>query len=351
MEFFADSMCRALYGENGYYQHAKIGKEGDFYTSVSAGELFGDTIAALIAQSFEQCGFPRTIVEIGADRGYLLADIMRYLQRFFPRVFESLAFVIIEPLSTLAQKQRAYFDTLGLHVRIVESAETFDSPLFVANELFDAMPCDLLRHELGAYTFGMFENQKFAFVPLSALSGEQADYARRLVEVAQRFCVVCGEIPLAYLPFLEQLLTQQEHWAFLTFDYGERGFSNAFSLRFFKESAIFGFEDFMRNPHAFLGNADITYDVAWEYVQWLFERFGGACVLYGRQNSILLRMGLVEVFERIVAGLSPEKREYIHYASTLKTLISPTLLGERFKGALYVANTLQSEFAAFLKTP
>lgn len=351
MEFFADSMRRALYGASGYYQHAKIGKEGDFYTSVSAGELFGDTIAALIVQSFEQCGFPRTIVEIGADRGYLLADIMRYLRQFFPHVFESLAFVVIEPLPILAQKQRAYFETLGLHVRIVPSAESFDCPLFVANELFDAMPCDLLQFESGAPVFGMLDNQKFAFVPMHVLCGARADYARQIVELAERFSVVRGEIPLGYAPFLEQLLEPQTHWAFLTFDYGERGFNNAFSLRFFKEKNIFGFEDFWRNPHAFLGNADITYDVAWEYVQWLFERFGGACVLYGRQNSILMRLGLLEVFERLVSGLSPEKREYIHYASTLKTLISPTLLGERFKGALYVANALQSEFAAFLKTP
>lgn len=351
MEFFADFMRRALYGAGGYYQHAKIGKEGDFYTSVSAGELFGDTIATLVARSFESCGFPRTVVEIGADSGYLLADIMRYLQRFFPHVFESLAFVIIEPLPTLAQKQRAYFEALGLHVRIVEAAESFESPFFVANELFDAMPCDLLRLESGTYSFGMLDEHAFAFVPSHTLCGAQAEVAQRLIDIAQRFSVVRGEIPLAYLPFLEQLLQQQEHWAFLVFDYGERSFSNAFSLRFFKEKHIFGFDDFLRNPHAFLGNADITYDVAWDYVQWLFERCGGACAFYGRQNTILLRLGLIEVFERLVAGLSPQSREYIHYASTLKTLIAPTLLGERFKAALFVASTLQADFGAFLQTP
>lgn len=349
MEFFADFMRRALYGASGYYRHATIGKEGDFYTSVSAGELFGDTIATLIARSFESCGFPRTIVEIGADNGYLLADIMRYLQRFFPHVFESLAFVIIEPLPPLAQKQRTYFETLGLHVRIVQSVESFESPFFVANELLDAMPCDLLRRESGAYSFGMLDEHAFEFVPSHVLIGAQAEVARRIVAIAERFSVVRGEIPLSYAPFLEQLLEPQTHWAFLTFDYGERGFSNAFSLRFFKEKHIFGFEDFLRNPHAFLGNADITYDVAWDYVQWIFENLGGACAFYGRQNTILMRLGLIEAFERLVAGLSPQSREYIHYASTLKTLIAPTLLGERFKAALFVANALRADFGAFCK--
>lgn len=349
MEFFADSMRRALYGAGGYYRHARIGKEGDFYTSVSVGELFGDTIAALIARSFESCGFPRTIVEIGADSGYLLADIMRYLQRFFPYVFESLTFAIIEPLPPLAQKQRAYFETLGLHVRIVESVESFERPLFVANELLDAMPCDLLQRESGVYSFGMLDNHAFEFVSSHALSGAQAEVARRIVEVGERFSVVRGEIPLSYMPFLEQLLEPQTYWAFLMFDYGERGFSNAFSLRFFKGKTIFGFEDFLRNPHAFLGNADITYDVAWDYVHWIFENLGGACVFYGRQNTILMRLGLAEVFERLVAGLSPQSRDYIHYASTLKTLIAPTLLGERFKAALFVTDALQAEFGTFCK--
>lgn len=341
-------MQRALYGEGGYYQNATIGKEGDFYTSVSAGELFGDTIAAFVARSFERTAFPQTIVEIGADRGYLLADMMRYLQRFFPHVFESLEFCIIEPLPTLAQKQRETFAKLGLNVQILPQPCAFENPLFVANELFDAMPCDLLRVQSGAYTFGMLQNQSFEFVPLHALAGEQADYAQQLIEIAQRFDVVCGEIPLGYFAFLEQLLKLQKNWAFLTFDYGERGFGNAFSLRFFKESKIFGFDDFMRNPSAFLGNADITYDVVWDYLQSVFESLGGSCAFYGRQNSILLQMGLAEVFERVVAGLLPTSREYIHTASTLKTLIAPTLLGERFKAALVAKKSLGIDFCAFL---
>ncbi|MDE7255658.1 MAG: SAM-dependent methyltransferase, partial [Helicobacter sp.] len=84
---------------------------------------------------------------------------------------------------------------------IVPSAESFDCPLFVANELFDAIPCDLLQRESGAYSFGMLDEQKFAFVPLSALCGAEAEVARQIVAIAKRFSVVRGEIPLGYAVF------------------------------------------------------------------------------------------------------------------------------------------------------
>ena len=43
---FSEYMNEWLYGMEGYYtKYKKIGKEGDFYTSVSASKFFGGTIA------------------------------------------------------------------------------------------------------------------------------------------------------------------------------------------------------------------------------------------------------------------------------------------------------------------
>src|ERR1017187_4682180 len=83
---FARFMELALYcPDSGYYEVKKDspGRRGDFYTSVSAGELFGQLLAFQFAEWLgevrsAECGV--RIVEAGAHDGRLAADILNWLQ-------------------------------------------------------------------------------------------------------------------------------------------------------------------------------------------------------------------------------------------------------------------------------
>ena len=63
-----------LYEKNGYYtNYKKIGKDGDFYTSVSTSKFFGGAIAKKIISLYDE-GFLKEdslIVEIGAETKFI----------------------------------------------------------------------------------------------------------------------------------------------------------------------------------------------------------------------------------------------------------------------------------------
>ena len=88
-----------LYDDNGYYATYKaIGKNGDFYTSVSTSSFFGGTIGKKIVGTIKEGNLPKntTILEIGAHHGYLLADIIQFIYTLNPQLLETLNFAIVE---------------------------------------------------------------------------------------------------------------------------------------------------------------------------------------------------------------------------------------------------------------
>ena len=145
---FDEFMAAALYDpRGGYYatSAARVGKHGDFFTSVSVGPVFGRLLAAQFAAMWEQLGRPDdfTLVEQGAADGRLMADVLRALDAEHPG-FRPRA-VIIEPLPVLrtAQEQtlHPWRDRL-IHIDREDLLPPFTG-VFFANELLDAFPVRL----------------------------------------------------------------------------------------------------------------------------------------------------------------------------------------------------------------
>src|SRR5690348_9105678 len=90
---FVRFMELALYHPDlGYYESQKNspGRRGDFYTSGSAGELFGQLLACRFAgwlREFETANVPFHIIEAGAHNGQLARDILAWLQTRQPKLF------------------------------------------------------------------------------------------------------------------------------------------------------------------------------------------------------------------------------------------------------------------------
>ena len=100
---FARFMELALYHPGlGYYetQTHSPGRRGDFYTSVSAGDLFGQLLACRFAGWLEEMRIAERgvrIVEAGAHDGKLAGDILKWLQLNRPKLFDQIEYGIIEP--------------------------------------------------------------------------------------------------------------------------------------------------------------------------------------------------------------------------------------------------------------
>ena len=145
---FARFMHLALYSPGlGYYERMRpVGRQGDFFTNVSVGPLFGELLAWQFAHWLEGGASPSKplFIEAGAHEGRLAGDILRWLRRHRPALFGALTYIIVEPSRPLRQWQqqtlRQQFPCLtwlpsidALEPRSVEG-------IIFSNELLDAMP-------------------------------------------------------------------------------------------------------------------------------------------------------------------------------------------------------------------
>lgn len=151
---FVRFMELALYcPETGYYESNKdnVGRAGDFITSVSTGQLFGELLAFQFAAwlaEFQISNLKFQIIEAGAHDGKLAADISGWLKNHRPELFAELEYVILEPS---AHRQAWQKETLKPFAPQVSWFTDFENlklktqnaklnGIVFSNELLDAFP-------------------------------------------------------------------------------------------------------------------------------------------------------------------------------------------------------------------
>src|SRR5271170_411731 len=112
----------ALYcPETGYYEteKGKVGRGGDFITSVSTGNLFGQLLAFQFAGRLAALDLPpeTMIVEAGAHDGRLAHDILTWLQSHRPEVFAGIKYWILEPSPNRQRWQQETLKAFAPQVR------------------------------------------------------------------------------------------------------------------------------------------------------------------------------------------------------------------------------------------
>lgn len=134
----------------GFYEkeNDSVGRGGSFYTSVSVGPLFGQLLAFQFARWLDEIpGSSVQLVEAGAHDGKLAADLLGWLKRRRPALFERIEYVISEPSPRRRQWQADRLRDFAPRVRWVDGdflANQFSGVIF-SNELLDAFPV----HRLG----------------------------------------------------------------------------------------------------------------------------------------------------------------------------------------------------------
>jgi len=320
---FSQYMTEWLYGEDGYYATYKnIGKSGDFYTAVSTSKFFGGTIAKHIISLVDE-GFLQknaVICEIGAHHGYFLADVCEFLYTLRPQLLSSFNFVIIERFEDLQKHQREYFaDSFGDAVTLThyKSLNEFkcENAFFIANEIFDAFPCELYFKGESARV----ENHEVIF-------DMKDDWVE---QKAKKYHKDRGEIALGYEEFAQEMAGAADTFEFMSFDYGEMQARPNFSLRIYTKHEVHPFFEEGLNRAELFKKSDITYDVTFLHVKDAYEAAGVRFVDFKAQMTALVDMGILELLEMLKDNA--DEKIYKQELEKAKMLIMPNFLGERFK--------------------
>ena len=338
---WADVMRMALYEPGlGYYRRGvrRIGRQGDFFTSVSVGPLFGKLLAEFAHQTWAGMGKPGTftIIEQGAHDGTLARDVLAGCRDTSAELFGAVRYVIIEPDEVLRKAQR---ETLGpeLASKLHHDAALGTGPgVFLCNELLDAFPVHRVRWDGSAWQeLWVSEDEsalsEFAFRegPLSrpSLPEEVAGHGPELppgwtTDICPE--VGCWLHEVARMPFTG---------AVLILDYG------------FTEEAHFAPERFEGTLRRYwrhqmddkvlldLGEADLTAHVDFSRVSGLASARGFTVGEFTEQGRFLTRL-LMDAFNH--HGVAPDAATQRQF----HTLTHPGHMGRSFQ-ALVLNKGLQ----------
>jgi SAM-dependent MidA family methyltransferase len=311
-----------LYGNGGYYTELRpIGKEGDFFTSVSTSQFFGGSIANYLIRRIDEGAVAKDALalEIGAHKGFLLRDIVTFIFSLRPELLSTLRFGVVERFPAMAEKLKEFVrENIGdeIDFQVYSSLDEVQaaSGFVYANEIFDAFSCELL-HE------GKFASVREGRVVFDTFDTE-------LLAKCDLLGITKGEVGVGYEEFAAALSNVFDRCEFLTFDYGQEFARNDFSVRVYKEHKtypLFEIEDLSE----FFKSSDITIDVNFEHLAKAFKASGFKKRFYKNQMSALVDFGIPELLEMLKAKAG--EKAYQYELSRAKLLLSPAYFGERFK--------------------
>ncbi|MCI6988506.1 MAG: SAM-dependent methyltransferase [Campylobacter sp.] len=302
----------AWLNQNYYKNIAKIGKDGDFYTAVSVGGLFGAIIANKILRIsddyFKSNASNSTkiaIVEIGTNEGYLIGDIISGLYGLDESFEAKFEFFVLEPLESLQELQKGNFaKRFGNEVQITHLEELrkdeFDRAIFISNELFDTFSVEL------------FDNGKMAYIKNHRIYFDKADL--KICQIADKFSIIKGEIPINLDKFISQICESTKEFDFISFDYFALQNLDKFSIRVYKNHQVFNLDEISLSE--FFGVSDITYNVNFDIIKDYFLNHKNIKLVdFKKQSVALVEFGADRVLE-----ILRQKGGETHYQNGVKQL-------------------------------
>ncbi len=326
--------------EFGYYQRngRKIGKEGDYFTSSCVNPIFGYLLSKQLAQMSEILGGEVfEIVEMGAGRGFLCQDILRFAKEKLPSFYRKLRYKLIErsPFFLAEQKSRLAAEEREGKLFWLDSESLWEQEnrfegCFLSNELVDAFPVHRVMLEKGRL-------KELYVIELNGKLSEQwgdpsnpnlSSYFAGMgvsLEEGQK-----AEVNFQALDWLENVGRSLKRGFVLTIDYGTeaeelyapcRGAGTL--LCYFRHQAS-------ENPFERLGEQDITSHVNFTALIKKGEEIGLRPTGIVPQYRFLMGLDFLGEMERMEKGLS--EIDALQLRLSLKHLIEPEAgMGEVYK--------------------
>jgi SAM-dependent MidA family methyltransferase len=213
---FSRYMELCLYGAPGgdppgFYSRAReqFGKGGDFYTSSDVHAVFGRLLARQFDEMWRVLGSPERIdlVELGPGRGLFAQDVLDWTDKKFPEFHAALHATLVETSAGLRARLEERFAALvGAGkvevVETIERAHVLDAFIVFANEVFDALPVEIIA-DRGTVRVGVEQGRLVeTFVTPSAEELEYLDRYSVHPEAGERV-----EAALDALGYLQRIAT------------------------------------------------------------------------------------------------------------------------------------------------
>ena len=340
---FERYMELSLYHSNlGYYtrESHRVGKAGDFITSVSIGKCYG-TILANYFSSLIELQFSKekqiVIVEFGAEYGDLAIDIMSELKNILnDEQFQNLKYLVVEPFDSKRRKlkNRLVNEELNNIKVIADLNEQNNLNGFVlGNEVLDAMPFKRVR----------FRNKKWVELGVGL---EKSDKSLSLIEVENGIqCELLSawaldasnelpegfttEVNLCLNKFIESIYSSFSKVSGLFIDYGSTTDELIASNRL--GGTVRGYSDhkYITDLLASPGTHDITANVNFDDFRLMAQRAGFEVIGPIEQYRFLTNAAKNWLIDIEKSQMQRADKEQI--INQFKMLIHPTTMGRSFK--------------------
>jgi SAM-dependent MidA family methyltransferase len=345
---FCRFMQLALYHPNlGYYEtrQTTIGKNGDFFTSVSVGNLFGTLLGRQFCDWLSPLPTSHVqIIEAGAHEGRLAVDILAYLSTCKELANKKIDYCILDPSPQRQAWQKKVISSFGYEVKWLESwdqceTQTVDGIIF-SNELLDAFPSHRIRWDASLkawFEWGVaIVDEKLTWARMA----HTRDTAAAMIEEENRACgFELSKEFLAALPdgFSVDLCPDARQWWSQAARKLRRGYLMAIDYgleveQFYEPQRAHGTlrgyrnhqiqPDVLANP----GEQDITTTVNFTAIKRAGEKEGLQTVAYQSQSRFL-----TSILANHAEEFEPAFSKNPVLASQFKTLIHPDHLGRAFQ--------------------
>jgi SAM-dependent MidA family methyltransferase len=332
---FRRFMELALYHpDHGYYAsgRAMVGKDGDFFTSVSVGSIYGRLLASVCREVWERLEKPSrfTIVEQGANDGSMARDMLQEIHEREDSFAKAVQFVIVEPFpaNQAKQSEKLLFSPKITWVPSVEELQPFTG-IHLSNELLDAFPVDSLRWSGTAWEEECVESGE----------GELIRCARPIAD--PELHLAAGRLPTNLSPgfrlevnrgipfWLSCLHAKLERGIVLTIDYGQAGEDRHAPHR--ADGTLLAFKNHERfnDPLPEPGDRDITAQVDFTALARDARDIGFEIIGYSDQHHFLV--GTAEPWLRSLGDFTERGEEARQDLGALQTLLNPGSMGMQFK--------------------
>lgn len=330
---FQRYMELALYAPGlGYYAAGslKFGEEGDFTTAPEISPLFSRSLANAILPALND---DEIILEVGAGRGCMAADILLYLkqQDKLPKeywILELSADLRERQQETIAKKIPEFLHKVKW---LDELPDTF-SGVVVANELLDAMPVQLFQkkeNDINEINV-VWQNDHFAFQFNSSFDQRLLQRVKNIeAELATEFdSGYLSEINFSAEDWIKSIAERLQSGVIILIDYGFPQHEYYHSQR--NQGTLMCHYRHRTHPDAFVypGLQDITAHVDFTAMADAALESGMRVLGYTNQVNFLMGAGLLDI-----AGLDKQQTEtqQMEVAAQVKKLTLPHEMGELFK--------------------
>lgn len=329
---FVDFMRAALYAPGlGYYTAgaAKLGVGGDFVTAPELSPFFG----AALADAFAPLGIT-SVLELGAGTGKLARD-------FLQASAGAVNYSILEVSADLRDRQQTLLQ--GHNVTWLDALPEKISGLVIANEVLDAVPCEVVRFNDGRYEQArvIVAGERFDWAWQPLLDGALLEAAKHRIPPIEGYT---SEINLEAEALVATLAARLTDGALCFIDYGFPRREYFLHDRSGGTLACHYQQRVHFDPLILAGLQDLTAHVDFTAMAEAAVDAGSSVICYATQARFLLHAGLLQ---RLQAQPFASEAQRISATGAVQKLLSPAEMGELFKVLIVGKGDAIEQLAAF----